>query len=535
LSIRESSWGGGLLLCLFLLAAISGVCGEGASASSPTTLTVGLLSEPATLNPLAVTTTEIRDIVDRLFVKLLEEQGDFLSFEPRLARSWSFGEDSLSIKFDLRDDVRWSDGEPVTAHDVRFTWELQIDTTVAWAGHHAKEYIREVTVVDDHTAVFHFTQRYPHMLADANGGVILPRHLLAEVPRAALRTHSFGRAPVGNGPYRLARWEPGQFIELAANDAYYENPPAVDRVIFKFVPDMVALITQLKKGEIDLLESVPSDLQKTLREEYPHIEFYRYPSRRLDFVSWNVTRAPFDDADVRRALTMAINREEIIQMIWGGNAVECTGPVPPVLWAHDATIEPFPFDPARARVLLEDLGWSDDDGDGVIERDGRDFELEIVTNHGNQMRADICTMVQSYLGRIGVKVNVRTLEFRAFIDKVRNADYDACMLELMVSTKLDLTDQWHSTATGFDGYNVSFYQNPEVDRLIEEARVSLDPEKARALWSRVQRIIYDDQPYTFVAVPEEVNALHERFCNVRPNAISFFANLRGWKVAPDCE
>lgn len=532
----KHQWGIGVVLCLVALTVLG--CGSGSdkAPSTSTTLTVGLLSEPTTLNPLAVTSTEIRDIVERVFIKLLEEQGDFLSFEPRLARSWTFSDDGMSITFDLRDDVRWDDGQPVTAHDVRFTWELQTDTTVAWAGHHGKEYIRDVEVVDDHTAVFHFTERYPHMLGDANSGVILPRHLLADVPRAELRTHEFGRNPVGNGPYRLVRWEPGQYIELGASDTYYEGVPAVDRVVFKFVPDMVALITQLKKGEIDMLESVPADLQETLRAEYPQVEFYRYPSRRSDFVSWNVTRPLFDDRAVRRALTMAIDCNEIIEMVWRGNAQQSTGPVPPVLWSHDDAITPLPFDPARARAALEEMGWRDRDGDGVIERDGNAFEFEIITNHGNQLRADICTMVQSYLGKAGIKVNIRTLEFGTVVDKLRKADYDAVMLELMVNTKGDLTDQWHSSATvDAGGFNVSYYKNPEVDRLIEEARVCLDTERARALWSSVQRIIYDDQPMTFLAVPQEMNALHERFCNVHPNAISFFANLREWKVDPNCD
>jgi peptide/nickel transport system substrate-binding protein len=504
-------------------------------AASPTTLTVGLLSEPGSLNPLTIASTQGQDIVGRVYLNLLEEQGDFLSFEPRLARRWWFSDDSLSITFELRDDVRWHDGEPVTARDVRFTWQLQMDTTVAWMNRHIKERIDDVEVVDDRTVVFRFAERYPHQLMDANDGVILPRHVLAHVPRGELRTHPFGRNPVGNGPYRLSRWESGQYLELVANDDYYEGPPAVDRVVFKFVPDMVGLMTQLKKGEIDLLESVPADQQRVLSEGYDDIELYRYPSRRIDFISWNTLRTPFDDARVRRAMTMAIDRRELIATVWGGYARECTGPVPPVLWAHDDSIEPLPFAPDSARALLAKAGWRDTDGDGVRDLDGQPLAFEIVTNHSNQQRVDVCTMVERYLGRVGVEVDIRTMEFGTFIGRVQDGDYDACVLQVKVATKLDLTDTWHSDSHPRNGYNISFYSNPEVDRLIEEARVCLDQERARALWSRAQRIIYRDQPYTFVAVPDEVHALHRRFCNVRPNAISFFANLRHWSVAPDCD
>jgi peptide/nickel transport system substrate-binding protein len=294
-------------------------------------------------------------------------------------------------------------------------------------------------------------------------------------------------------------------------------------------------MTQLKKGEVDLLESVPSDQQRALAEGYPHVRLYRYPSRRIDFISWNLRRRPFDSAEVRRALGMAIDRRAVIETAWGGNATECNSPVPPVLWAHDSTIAPLPFDPAGARAALERLGWRDENGDGVLERDGRPFEFEIVTNHTSPLRVDICTLVQSYLSRIGVKVDVRTMEFGTFIERVLDGDYDACVLELRIHSKLDLTDQWHSSAAGRNGYNVSFYSNPEVDRLIEQARECLDPEEARKLWSRVQRIIYRDQPFTFIAYPDEVNALHDRFCNVNPSALGFLADLHQWRVEPHCE
>lgn len=509
--------------------------GAAQAAGEESTLTVGMLSEPGSLNPLTVTSTEAHDIINRLFLKLLEEQPDFLGFAPRLARSWRFSEDSLSITFELRDDVRWSDGEPVTAHDVRFTFELQTDTTVAWPTRHIKERIADVEVDGDHTVTFHFTERYPYQLMDANDGVILPRHLLGGIPRDEIRTAAFGRAPVGDGPYVLSGWQPGRIIELAANPDYYEGPPDVSKVIFKMVPDMVSLLTQLKKGEIDLLESIPPDHIRTFQEDYPDVRIYRYPSRRLDFIGWNIDRSVFARAGVRRALTMAIDRDEIITTVWGGYATPCTGPVPPVLWAHDATIEPVPFDPEGAAALLAAEGWTDTDGDGIIDRGGRRFSFEIITNQTNQRRIDVCALVQQYLSRVGIEVTIRTFDFSTFIGRILEGDYDACVLQFKVSTKLDLTDQWHSESIPRNGYNITRYDNPEVDRLIEEARVCLDPQRARELWSRVQRIIHDDQPVTFLAVPDEVTALHARFCNVQPNAISFFWNLRHWKVAPDCE
>jgi peptide/nickel transport system substrate-binding protein len=500
------------------------------------TLTVGLLSEPATLNPLTATSNETKDIVWCIFLKLLDEQPDYLNFSPRLANSWEFSSDSLTITFQMRDDVRWTDGVPVTAEDVRFTWELHVDTLVAWPSPSLKQHIRDVEVVDRYTVAFHFERRYPYQLMDANDGVILPSHLLKDVPRDQLREHQFGRLPVGNGPYKLSRWESEQYLELVKNPDYYEKgKPHVERVIFKFVPDMVTLTTQLKKGEIDLLESIPSDQLPELTERYSRLRVYSYPTRDYWYISWNLRRDLFADAGVRRALTMAIDREEIIRTLWGGRASPCNSPIHSGLWAFDDTIEPIPFDADRARRAMEALGWRDEDSNGVIDKDGRPFEIELITNSSSQQRVDVATMVEAYLGNIGVKVNIRTMDYRTVLDRLFSFEYDGCVFGWATATKPDITNEWHSSSLWPNGYNISAYQNPYVDDLIDRAKVELDRERARELWSRVQRAIYEDQPFTFLLIPDEVTALDRRFCGVEPNSISFYYNLRDWRIGEDCD
>jgi peptide/nickel transport system substrate-binding protein len=184
----------------------------------------------------------------------------------------------------------------------------------------------------------------------------------------------------------------------------------------------------------------------------------------------------------------------------------------------------------QAKLILRKHGWRDSDGDGVLDRDGVPFEFDMITNHSSQQRVDIVTMAEAYLKKIGVKVNVHTLEFGVFIKKVMSSEFDSCVLGWKTATKPDITNLWHSTAVRPAGYNISSYQNSEVDSLIDQAKVTLDSKAAGALWSQVQKIIYRDQPFTFIAIPYEVNALHSRFCDVEPNAISFFANLRDWRL-----
>ncbi len=498
------------------------------------TVVIGLLSDPKTLNPLVATSVESRNIIDLVFLKLLEEQSDFVNFRPKLADRWEFGPDSLSVTFFLRRDVVWADDVPVTAEDVRFTWELQIDTLVAWPNRTVKDRIRDVELIDDHTVKFHFTNRYLYQLMDANDGVVLPKHILKDVPRDQFRASEFGRRPVGNGPFRLARWEPDQFIELERNPLYYEEGlPRLKSVVFRIVPEMMTLVTQLEAGEIDCLESLPVDAVSDIKANHPDIEIFTYMSRHQVFIAWNLQRPLFGSRDIRRALAMAVDTDEMIRSLWGGMALPNDSPMHPILWAHDPRMTRVPFDPAAARVILADNGWVDSDGDGVLERGGARFEFEMITNQGNQLRTDIVTMIQEYLRRVGVRVVPRTLEWNSFVQKLTGGDFDSCVLGWKTSTRADLTDLWRSSSTPPQGFNVSRYFSATADSLIDAAKNATDRELARQLWHRCQRLIYADQPVLFLTVPYEVVGLQRGYCNVEPNAIGFFVNLSKWYVADE--
>jgi peptide/nickel transport system substrate-binding protein len=525
------------LVFLALLFVLS--CGK-AQESGPTTsvggtVVIGILGEPGSLNPLVVTSITTQDIVDLVFLRLLVEEGDFLNHRPSLAEQWSFSADSLAITFRLRDDVLWHDGRPVTAEDVQYTWQLQTDEQVAWASRHLKDSIEDVEVVDARTVVFRFKHRSPDQLKDANDGVIVPKHIMETIPRESFSVADFGRNPVGCGPFKLGRWESGQFIELVRNENYYENgQPYLERVIFRIVPDMTTLVTQLKTGEIDCLESIPTDVLPELRDKHPEIKIYSYPTRDMAFIAWNLENPLLEDRDIRRALALAMNTREMITTLWNGMAEVLVGPMHPMLWAHDPGLEALPYDPDRARDILQAHGWGDAEGDGIREKDGKPFELDMTTNKGIQYRADVMTMAQAYLRQIGVKVNPRILEWNTFIGGVVSGDFDSTVLGWKVSTRADLTTFWRSTAVPPNGFNASRYHNAEVDSLIDRARRTLNVEDAKRLWSRCQRLIYEDQPIFFLAVPHEVVGLNSKFCDVRPNAKGFFENLPEWYIGENC-
>ena len=493
---------------------------------------VGLLSEPATLNPLAATASREFNIIDLLFLQLGSLQPDLISLKPALAEGWTFSDDSLSVTFRIREGVTWHDGQPVTVDDVLFTFEVQTNPDVAWPGAHTKERITQVEVTGERDITFRFAARYPYQLVDANYGHILPKHLLASVPAAEMRTAEFGRRPVGCGPYRLGWWDAAQFIRLERNPEYHEaGVPALDEVVYRFIPDEAAVMTSLKAREIDCTEFVTPDALAELEVD-GDLEVVEYAGREMSFIAWNNERAPFDDPAVRRALAMGIDAAAAIKAAWNGRAALSNGPVPPVLWAHDPSIDAIAHDPAAAQRALNELGWLDADGDGVLERDGKPFEFEMLTNQGNQQRIDAITVVQASLAEVGVKVNLRVLEWNAFMTTViREGTFDSCLFGYNMPVRVDLKNYWSTGAS----FNLSRYSNPEVDALIERARFAPTTAASLADWQECQQRIYDDQPHYFLALPNELLAIDRRFCNVEPNVLSFSYNLPQWSVGAACD
>jgi peptide/nickel transport system substrate-binding protein len=496
------------------------------------TLVVGEISAYESLNPMSTTDAHARDLYNLMFLSLLDENDDFLTFEPRLATSWEFSPDRRELTFHLRDDVVWSDGVGFTAHDVLATFAAQKDTAMAWSGRHLKEHIDEVSVDDDYTVVFHFNHVYPYQVMDANDGPILPKHFLERMTSQEIRGLAVEEFPT-NGPFRVGEWVRGQTLTLVPYEGYYdEGKPYLDRVIFKIIPDQVNLITQLKSGEVDCMESPPPMEFDKFRKGDFGIETFSFPARAYIYIGWNGTHPLFRNSRIRRAMTMAIDRKQIIDNLYYGLAEECTSPFIPQMWAYNADISPIAYDPEGAKRLLAELGFTDSDGDGWLDRDGKRFEFEMMTNQGNQIRNDIQVMVQEQLSRIGVKVEPVILEWTVMLEKHKASDFEAIVSAWRIGTKVDLAPIWSCEARNESGYNRVDYCNAEVDRLNSTACGILDFEQARPLFFKAQEIIYEEQPFTFMYNPQAMLLLNKRFSGANPDAISMYHNLHEWRVDP---
>lgn len=493
------------------------------------TIIIGTTGDVDSFNPLFNESAMAQEITHLLLLGLAD-LNDKSEFVPELARSWRFSEDHLQLTYRLRKDAVWSDGVPVTAADVKFTFDLLRDTTVASPRQGVTEYIKSVHTPDAHTVVFEFTRAYPDQMFDT-AGEILPKHVFKDVPPHEIRSHPFGRTPIASGPYRLKRWVSQQFIELVPNERYFGERPYLQRIVFKIVPDQSNLLMQLQSGEVDMMLGVPPSEVQQLKKSNPNLNIYPVSGRVYYYLGYNEKRPVFADKTVRQALTMAIDRRAIIDAFLYGFGKPCLGPIPPMIqWVSRSGQDPFQYAPQKSRQLLAQQGWQDTDGDGWLDKDGRTFSFTIKTNAGNQLRADVAVILQEQFRRIGVKVDIQTLEWTALMDELREKQFDAYMGGWSTSFNVDLTPIFHSSAT--DLFNFVSYANPQVDRLIEAGREELDIEKAGEIWGEAQKLIYEDQPYSFLFWIDKVVAVNKQFKNVTPIPLSLIYDIEKWYKLP---
>jgi peptide/nickel transport system substrate-binding protein len=495
-------------------------------------LIVGNEADADALSPPISTTVGASDIYGNMFCYLCKITPDMESYKPWIAKSWEFSDDRKTLTFHLRDDVYWHDGVQMTAADVEYSFKIHKDPVVAWSIIKWLDYIDSVTAIDKFTVEVKFSRVYPYQLTDANVFRPIPKHLLEHIPPAEMKNAEFNRNPVGNGPYKFKKWVAQQYIELEANDDYFLGRPNIDKIVFKVIPDRTNLLTQLETGEVDFYHHFPPEAYERLSKN-PNLNIYKFPSRSYYHIGWNGSRPPFNNAKLRRAMNMAIDREEIIDVLCYGLAKPVNGHFQSWIWAHNPTIEQPGFDPAAAKRLLAEEGWTDSDGDGWLDKDGREFEFEIKTNQNNEMRKDIAVMVQSQLKKIGVKVVPRFVEFNTLVqDLQQRKDFDAAIMGWSVGVKADMTSHFHTRSIR-DKFNYISYSSPEVDRLIDTAVMEIDRTKAKELWGEAQRLILEDAAYCFLFSIEDLNALHKRFKNVRMITYGWDYYLPEWYVPAD--
>lgn len=473
------------------------------------TMTVGVLSqnEPSWLNPLLLSYTASTEIQDKLFLRLHRfDKG--MNIVPELARSWKFSEDFSELTYLLRRDVKWSDGRPVTAEDVVHTYRLMVDPKTRYARAGQLQFVESVEVAGQFAVKFKFNRVYSDELFDT-GIFVLPKHALESA--SDLRSGEFDAAPVTNGPFTLEQWNRGTSLTLVPNGSFYKGRPALDRIEFRFFGDGTALLAAVQSGQVDVTSDLsPADAGRLSGD--PNLRIIDYPGWTYTYIGWNLRNPMFAEADMRRAFAMAINGQEMIQQVLHSKGKQVAGPLLPTSWAYDDQQKPLPHDPGRLKEALAKLGWRERNRDGYLYRQNQrqPLEITILLAQGQPVQEAAAAMVQKQLKELGIKVNLAVVDAVTFIQRVKDGRYDAMMFSWKNDYKVDPTAVWHSKPEK-GRFNLLGYANPEVDGLIDQGLATLSRRKAKELWVKFQRIITEEQPTTYLFVPDVVTVAYKGF------------------------
>lgn len=510
----------------------SGSAGEGpGSAEAPVdggTAVVSRISDFDAFNELVSTdydTSQVLDFV--LFMPLIELDAE-MGYEPYLADSFWMSDDGLALSFRLRQGVTWHDGTPVTADDVVWSMETTLDPETAYANLQYFQFVDRIEKVDDRTVTIHFTTVHSDALLDFVEWSPMPKHLLENVPHAELRNAEFNRNPVGNGPFKFVSWTPNQQVVFEKYDGFVLEKPHLDRLVFRIIPEQTTELTELLSGGIDLMRAVqPAEVDRV--EASDRARVIAYQARSYTYLAYNTRHPLFGDPDVRRALTLAINRQQIVDALLYGYGEIAAADVMPFQWSFNKELEPWPYDVARARQMLTAAGWTDHDGDGIIDKDGRPFRFELTTNQGNDLREDIIVIVQNDLKQVGIDAQPRLVEWNTHITNLKAKRFDASVSGWSVDFKFDPTEVMSCGAIDAK-YNYASYCNPRADSLMQAALTTLERDRAKPLWDEYQEIIHQDQPYTFLYYLTERLGVSERLHGVTADARGHMVSVSDWWI-----
>jgi len=497
------------------------------------TLVIGGPSDLAQANSLVANEKYTQEVNRYLLFLPLLHYSVGLDLQPALASSWEL-EGDTAVVFHLRNDVRWQDGVPTRARDVVFTFRRALDPETSYPN---GEYIAGWTGVEELDSLTVRARFRPHNepLADVPFLPIMPAHLLDTIPAARLAQAAFNHRPVGNGPFRFVEYRANDRWVFEANPDFAPSlggPPRLDRIIWRVIPDATAQATELETGNLDLALAV--DAQQFARlDSAPGIRGIVKPARQYALIGWNHRRPPLGDPRVRRALSYAIDRAEILHTLRGGYGELAVGPIGPYHWAYDSTIAPLPFDPDSARALLAEAGLTDRDGDGYLElADGRPFTIELQFPNASAINRDVAQVVDADLEAVGVRLELRPIDYQTMIQRVISPqrDFDGFITAFENDFRINLRDLFHSGAEG-GPYQFAGYHNPRVDTLIDLTSRPLPRAQAKPLYVELQRIIRAEQPWTFLYYAPELVLVSDRLHNADMDVRGVLVNASRWWVS----
>ncbi len=523
-------------------------------------IVIGLSCDVSTLNPLFTTIATEQEIVELLYPSLIRPTVDTaqgtLGYSPSLARSYEFLNKNRNILFHLRTDARWSDSVSITARDVKFSFMLYGNPAVGSVHQNTLQGLRashdgtpdiaqSIDIINDSTLLFHFEKAYSTQLFDVSLP-IFPAHIFEKIPAAELRNNPMNNNPVVAGPFFLASWKPMQEIILQSNPmSVLPSPAAIRTLVFRIIPDSRMQVTQLQKNEIDMLIDIEAADAAATQKSNAEINIFSIKGRRYHFIGWNNidqqayreshglsirTHPLFGTVRVRQAMTLAINRNGLLEALLSGYGEIANGPIAPFFhWAYNDALQPHPFNPQKALQLLEQEGWTDTDNDGVLEKNEKRFSFELCIPTGSEFWSNIATIVQKELRDIKIKVKISKVERSVYWQNLLEKKYDAWIAGFEVPMELHLEKFWGSDLKK-NSFNIFSYQNNRVNKIVNAAAYSTDQNVSAQSWKEFQQILYDEQPCTFLFWENRLVAVNKKIKGIDVNILGTLQNSYRWSV-----
>ena len=478
------------------------------------TLHLSISANPSRINPILSTDSTSAEVTRWIFNALVTYDKD-ANIIPELAKSYHFVDDTTLV-FELRRDVYWSDGVPFSAKDILFTYETITSPKIFTPYASGFMHILHVKMLDEFTVEVKY--KYPYFKAlEVWMMEILPEHLLKN--EADLMTSKFNQKPLGTGPYTLTQFNISKDIVLDANPNYFIHKPNLDTIIFHYLPDKSAEFLMLKSKKLDVGSLSPLQLERQIDEDFrQHYAIYEDIAHNFSYVGFNLKSEKFKDPRVREALSLAIDRQELVDILYFGHGKVCTGPFLPGTGAFNASVKAPKPDIEKAKALLKEAGYD--------ETHPFEFELSTSANGSGSYSAQI---LQHQLKKAGVVMKLRIMEWQAFLNTVVTPrNFEAVLMGWSLGLKPDAYSIWHSESMRKGGFNFIGYENAEVDQRIKEAEKVVDQEKFDALYREIFAKIVADNPYLFLVIPNSITVINKEITPVSTSIIGVMHNTIDW-------
>ena len=492
------------------------------------TIVVGLQAEPTTLDSQQISDYNSHRAAAGIYDHLLEFKDESTEVEPGLAESWEISDDGLVYTLHLRHGVKFHDGTDFNAEAVKFNLERQIDVNHPY--HNTGEFpyaeftwgmVKQVDVVDPYTVKITLKEVFAPFLNH------LAMHPAAMASPTAIQKYGrdFSSHPVGTGPFRFVDWKPGVEVVLEKNPDYWGGPPNIDKVIYRPIIEDQSRLTELEAGSVNFIVNVPPDDLERLRND-PRFQVVEQPGMHTWWVAFNNTKPPFNDKRVRQAMNYAVNKQAIVDNILRGTGTLAINPMPPVVWSYTDDVPRYDYDPAKAKQLLAEAGYPNG------------FSCNFwVPESGSGMQQPVVmgTAIQADLKAVGIDAKIETFEWGTYLDKVmappEEAEFD--MFEMSwIGDNGDPDNHLYILLSGEQwpphGYNMGFFKDEAADKLMHEARVTLDRAKRTELYTQVQKMLVEDAPWITIDHEKQIVVMDKRIKNFKLHPTGPFRFQKVW-------